>query len=340
MTDISEDRQPMPEPDSKGELLLRDQIKAAMEETRAKEAPSEEGPNETARPEGSRDAAGRSEKPESVPQGAQKEPEAATLPVKPPARWSQASKTKFGALDRDLQQEILRREGEMERATANVDEERALGRQVRALAAPYEAILRAENATPVLAFRDYLNTAHRLRTASPEHKTAMLLQLARQFNVPLPQANGQAQTTPAFDPRALAPMIRDSVNAEFSQRIERQGIALARGEIDAFASDSAHPHLDDVAGVMAGLLDAGRADSLEDAYEQACWSIPEIRSSLIAQVEQKRAAEQKARTAAAKRASGSITGAPGHAGPANGAGVERSLRDELRANLRAAQGRI
>lgn len=203
------------EPTSKGELLLRDQIKAAMEETRSKDVPATETATEPRASPGTdaaRDLGGRFSKTDRAGAEPPNDPTPTKVDVKPPARWSSDAKTKFASLDSGLQQEILRRETEMERAAAHIDDERALGRQIREMSAPYEAILRAENATPALAYRDYLNTAYQLRTASPQQKAAMLLALARQFNVPLASASGPAQAVPAFDPRSLGPMIRDTVN--------------------------------------------------------------------------------------------------------------------------------
>ena len=96
---------------------------------------------------------------------------------------------------------------------------------------------------------------------------------------------------------------------------------------------------------MAALLNSGAAQTYQEAYEKAIWADPDIRSGLLSQqqreAEEKRNAEAKARTDAAKRAAGSVTGSPGGVRPTNGSGTgHSSLRDEIRANLAASTGRV
>jgi hypothetical protein len=61
---------------------------------------------------------------------------------------------------------------------------------------------------------------------------------------------------------------------------------------------------------MADLLEAGKAQSLEQAYEMAIWMRPDVRQTLIEQqrIEAQRNYEQQQRTQRAKTASVSVKG--------------------------------
>jgi hypothetical protein len=256
-------------------------------------------------------------------------------------------KEKFAALPEDVQAEITRRETEAHRRISSNDDERTFGRQFRDALAPYQAVLTAEGAQPIDAFKQFLNIAYIMRTGTAEQKLAALQQTAQIYNVPLGQL---LQQQPASDPR-LEPLqqrldrIERERQAEIQQR-QAQESSIIHSEIDTFAASPGHDHFEAVKLRMGHLLESGLAKDLQDAYDQACWSDPAIRSTLAAAQAQseneKRLADQKAKTDAARRAAGSVTGAPGGAKPlSNGASdPSRDLREELRANLRAAQGRV
>jgi hypothetical protein len=100
-------------------------------------------------------------------------------------------------------------------------------------------------------------------------------------------------------------------------------------EIEAFRADPAHPHFDAVHAHMGQLLETGAAPDLESAYHAAVAMNPALRST-AASAEPQRTQEDK--TAAARRASASVTGSPGQSGSPR----PMSLRDELAEGLRSA----
>ena len=96
--------------------------------------------------------------------------------------------------------------------------------------------------------------------------------------------------------------------------------------ITEFSSNEAYPHFEQVRESMAQLLQGGVAESLEDAYNKAAWSNPEIRSSLIQSEEAKRIKNQAGIARSAKSKASSIHGSPsGAETPA----TELSIRDQL-----------
>ena len=84
--------------------------------------------------------------------------------------------------------------------------------------------------------------------------------------------------------------VQDQQNAMFAQ------LAEFRDAVDG-DGDKTHPHFQEVYGVMAGLLQSGRAADLEAAYDQAVLTVPEHMDSVV----QKRL-EEKAKEEADQRA--------------------------------------
>ena len=139
--------------------------------------------------------------------------------------------------------------------------------------------------------------------------------------------------------------VQQMVERTLQVQMQRQEGQQLQTEIEAFASDPGHIHFETVKPVMAALLESGAAKDLKDAYDQAVWARPDIRSTLVppqsVNTEEKRLAEIKAKAEKAKQAGSSITGGPGAAGELNGAGnPNRSLRDTIRAAINEAQGRV
>ena len=269
---------------------------------------------------------------QGVPQGAQA--------IKPPEGWSAPMKAKFAELSPEVQAEIDRREKDMHKRLTAQDGERTLGKSIREAAAPYQAILAAEQADPVAAFKQFLNYAYIMRTGTPEQKQMALLNVARQYNIQLASpSQGQLQ---GHDPRYETlqqeiDRIKQERLQESTQR-QQQEQQLLTGEIEAFQAAPGHEHFETVRTAMGHLLEAGLAENLQEAYDKSVRMQGLVPSAPSAD-EQRRREQEK--VDAAKRASGSVTGAPGGAKP-NGSvpSSDRSLREEIRANLRAASGRV
>jgi hypothetical protein len=134
----------------------------------------------------------------------------------------------------------------------------------------------------------------------------------------------QAHQPAAVDPNAIAASVRDQIRAE---QIQEE----ANRSIKQFGSDPKNQFFENVRQDMTRLLQAGAAESLEDAYDKACWANPEIRNLLIKQQAPAAASDPSAKVAAAtqaRAASKSITGSPIPNASAKGPSV--SLEDEIR----------
>lgn len=275
-------------------------------------------------------------------QQAQQTQTGAVLPSK---RFPAAIQAELSKLPAPVIAALNQREEQVERELTANTEERKMGAEFSKTVAPYIAQIRSEGATPISAVAELFNMAYFLRnpTITPAAKGKFLWDTARQFGADMRLGQQQAVQQP-FNPQLNA--LHQQVNG-LQQQLKQQedGKKAAEQEavnsqIAAFRADSAaHPHFEAVALDMAAMIGAGRAANLQEAYDKAVYANPEIRSIVMATeaqvAEQKRVADQKAKADAAKRAGGSVRGGPGKGATKDGKVVQKSLRDELIANLRS-----
>lgn len=275
-------------------------------------------------------------KPDAKPADTQK-------PTLAPHMWSAAAQAEFANASPVIKAEIARREADIHKEFTKQDGERQLGRQFRQIAEPYAAMIQAEGGNPVNAFKGYLETTRILRQGDPATKVQLVKQLCQQFGV-----NLEAVTNP--DAPKIDPMVQNLHNELQQLKAERQQLAYQaqnqeqsklQSQIEAFGADPANVHFEAVKPAMAALLSGGQAATLQEAYDQALWVRPDIRSGLldqqIAAREAKRVADAKAKADAARRASGSVIGSPGLGASIDPQAGKRTLREELEANMASSR---
>src|SRR5262245_41858314 len=273
--------------------------------------------------------------------------------LKAPASWKADLRQHWKAISPEVQQEIHRREREVDVRMQENAQLRRFAQKFNDIAEPYRAIMQAEGADPFTAFADYLKSAQLLRNGAPMDKARMVAQLIQHFGVPvqaldqyLEQAirggatwnqQGQVGATSSNavqQPQQFRDPRVDQLLANMEAR-ERAGVAH---EANAFAADPKHEFFDDVRLTMADVMDAaakrGVQLSLEDAYERACQIEPEVRKVL-----QQRAAtgnaSQAARTlAAARHAASSLPSQSAAPAPkTNGQSAPGTVREAILASI-------
>lgn len=256
-----------------------------------------------------------------------------------PEGVSPSIRAKWNEISPDIQKAITDREQQFHRELTKQDAERTTGRSFQELVMPYAAQMRAEGAEPLQAVKSLLNTAYVLRSGTPAQKTQLLLETARQFGVNLSQAQqGQPQVHPVIQQL-------QQKQADLEARLQRESDLKTQQEqaglnslVETFAADPKNIHFNAVKGHMIALLNSDLAKDLQDAYDQAVYARPDIRSTILGQqsadLEAKRVAEKKAKAEAAKRASTSIRGAPGMVANKNGQIAHSNLRDSIAASWR------
>lgn len=273
------------------------------------------------------------------------DPKPAVPVVRAPQSLKGELKAKFSELAPEWQTEIDRLEREAKKQIQTNGEAANFGRSLYAEIQPYEAMIRAEGGTPQGAVRDLLRTAYVLRSGTPAQKQQAIMGVAQQFGIDL---SGIAQgQVPQVDPNVAAlhqevERLKRERQQEVQQRTHQETTQV-QSAIEKFASDPKHEHFDDVRVHMGVLMETGAADTLENAYEQACWANPTIRQKLIqsqqAEAEAKRKADERKAVEAKRNAGVSIKGAP--AAPIGAAsGKKESVGETLRRVSAQAQGRI
>lgn len=125
------------------------------------------------------------------------------------------------------------------------------------------------------------------------------------------------------DPNAIAQSVYEQIQ-------QRQIQEETNRAIKQFGDDPKNQFFENVRKDMVRLLQADAAESLEDAYDKACWANPEIRNLLIKQ-QTTAVNDPSAKVAAAtqaRAASKSITGSP--IPNASAKGPDISIEDEIR----------
>ena len=323
---------------------------AEQGDTPAADVPAEETPQE--KEDRTRDEKGRfakAQEPEAKPVEAAKAvakpetaPEVAAEPapetaLRPPPGWSPAAKVAFSNLDPAVQQAVAKREQEVNQGFAKLAEYKPIER--------FNEMAKQSGTTLDRALENYVGMETRLRQDFPAgivelcqrqgiHPVALAKQiLARNGVAPSEGQAGEVpphQTGPGID---LAP-IHQELNA-LKSYVQQQQEAGVQTEIQRFASDAKHTFFENVKADMGRLINSGYAESLEDAYEKACWANPEIRPLLIKQ--QSTVSDVSARAAAAtqaRAASRSITGSP--IPNASAKGPQSSIEDDVRAAFEAS----
>ena len=264
-------------------------------------------------------------------------------------------KEKFKDLSPDWQAEITRREADAAKVLAAQDEERLLGKRIHEAAMPYIPTIKAEGGTVEKAFADLLQTAHVLRQGTDMQKANTVAAVMQQFKVS-PQAlfsilqGGNVNTGNQFVPGAHPAVeslqqrldrLEQDRQAEVQQRQFQETQSL-QGQIEDFSTKPGHEHFERVRTRMGVLIENGLADDLEDAYQQAIYADPDIRSTLIASQANagQRQSESRVRTEAARYAGGSVSGGPGSASPLNGSAANVPIEETIRSAIRESQGRI
>jgi hypothetical protein len=200
------------------------------------------------------------------------------------------------AKDPVVMQEFIRRSDEMHRGLEQYREKAQFGDSINRAIAPYMRTIQAAGVTPDVAIQALFNADSMLRTGSQDQKIQMLHKLASDYGINIQQV-AQTQAQP-FDQNSYA--LQQKLNqlegwvAQQSQAHQERENATLNSEIERFSNDPANAHFAAVREDMAGLLQAGLASDLRDAYEKAIYANPVVRAQVLAEQQAKAEAERKA----------------------------------------------
>jgi len=260
-------------------------------------------------------------------EGAEAPPEDADPTATAPKSWKAEKADLWGKItDPGARAYIHEREQQLQQGFQKAAQVREVAEGILSEFVPYQEILQAENATPATAIRALLQTAYALRTAEPEYRKALFLQLAAQYGVDFSQGvNPQVAAA-----QAEAANLKHQRMVEQAQSGYGQEREVASAINDFAASHEFFPH---VREVMGRLMKAGLATDLESAYKLALPYVPEVAT----EVERRRvAAAQEAQREADRQRAASATrggGAPGAGAMGSGGAPQQpgSIREALEA---------
>jgi hypothetical protein len=290
-----------------------------------------------------------------------KGPQQAPAKITPPTSWSIPAKSKWDALPQEVRDAIAKREDEVSSGFRDYAALKPFAERAKQSGTTLANVLQSYTAIEDMLRSDqragFLQIAQNMRLT--QHQAGQLFahlaqQLGHQFQAPATQ-NGSGGSTgdqnPGADPNILRQMLDpvvgplqqklatlESAWAQQAEAAQRQRLQMTSSVIERFRQDPAHKYYDNLERIIGDLLESGMVQRTGDpsadlatAYEKACWDNPEIRELLINERMAKAREQQQAKTAAAKRAAVSITGAPQGA-PAPGLNGSRgNVRDDVAA---------
>lgn len=319
-------------------VSIRDSLKAAIdtvEGTGAEDIPARPRDGENGRflAKGQEQAA--AQQPPQAQSREQGGEQPAAIGNRVPPGWSAEAKAQFASLPNEVQAAIAKREQEVDRGFRVLQDYKGLEEFtpiVRRAGMTHADVMRRAIDWENALIRDPVNTVLHVAKVAGVNLHALV--------------NGQtgealqrgAQAGHEFQ-RQAGPV---NVEATVEHVLRKRDTET---QVDAFLSDPANAHAEDVLDDMVALINAGRASTLQDAYDAACWMRPDIRQQLISQTAPAPVYQQHAQRAAAadqaRRASRSISGSSAP-GPTRDAarGQPTSIRDSLRDAMRFSRGQV
>lgn len=266
-----------------------------------------------------------------------------------PASWKPEVRGEWDSLKPTVQQEVLRRDREVETVLRQSAEARRLAEDFNQTVRPFEAMIRAEGSEPLRAVGKLFETAALLRTGSNAAKAQAVASMVRDFGIDLPMLNDALLGTlrpPAEDPvmRAVDQRLKPLTDALARQQSsyqyeERQAAIQAQIEIDEFfGNGDDFPHAEDLREDIADVLELnarrGRKMSLQDAYRHASMAHPTISKLVEHRKVAESIAQQNAAAQKAKNTAASVKSAP------SGSGGSEPEDDSIRGTLERVIGQV
>jgi hypothetical protein len=305
--------------------------------TSAPEAESEKS-TQTSEPEVPLDdqlsAIFRKANPDREPDGkyaAKEKPEVTTpepeLPQMP-ASWAKANEQVWKDLTPAARDIFLKREADSQKGVEQLKSQFEPLKGIAAAIEPHRALLARMGRSPEQGILGLIE-AHQKLSGPDKYRT--IVEVAQNYGIDLPRMFGPQGTRPGENS-----FIDKLVNEVRSLRAEREADKQAHvqtvqktlaSEIETFAKKPEYEHFETLKPEMAKLLVGGIADSLEDAYDKAARLNKDVWEHV--QGKSKRAAEEKSRAEAAKKAA-SLNVKSSAANTASPKALDDQLRDIYR----------
>jgi len=289
----------------------------------------------------------------AIGQPAPAQPAAQGIPA--PASFSVMAREAWAQVPAAVQQEVSRREQQMQQWANDTAPARQLGEQFWERVQPFMGAIQAEGVDPLTAVENLLQWGARMRMGTPGEKALTVANMVRAYGVSIEDldsalVNGRVpqsqQQTNGHDPQYVQQAVQQALQPLYQAALARQtqlqqaAEEHTRGEIEAFAADPKHKYFPDLRGIMADLVDVAQKNggdlSYEDAYNRAAMLHPEISKVIIAQRQGVNAHQLTAAAQRAKAAAVSVVGsAPiGNPNPSEPSSIRESIEAAIEAHSR------
>jgi len=252
--------------------------------------------------------------PEASPAAAESDPTA-----KPPGSWTPAAREHWRNTPKEVRSEVWRREREASRALTISADARRLQQDFERTMQPFLGFVAAENSTPMRAVENMMRTAATLRAGTAAQKVQLVAQTIKSFGIDLQAldsvlAGQQLPANPADEvsrqvQQALAPILHERQQSQMAAKQREQAEVTA--ELDRFASDPKNEFYNDVAPLMADLMEVasrnGQEMELTQAYQRAILIHEPVRRVIDTRKAREKAHQDTIKARAARGAASSIT---------------------------------
>ncbi len=261
---------------------------------------------------------------------------------KPPHTWSAPMAAKWETIDPEVRAEIVKRETDMFKGIEQYKGAAGFAREIQTLVRPVEADLIANKVSPQQFVGNLINAHRQLSSPqfTPVQKLAMAKQLLGTYGINLDASATTADEPEYVDPQVLAlreelHTIKSRLNGADEQAANATRSKIAQ-DIEAFATNPANAHFDEVADDIALLIrGSGGTMPLQEAYDKAVYANPVTRAKetarIAAEAVTKAAKADKERADKAKAATRGNVVTSEH--QANGTVAQGSMDDTMAATL-------
>ena len=278
--------------------------------------------------------------------------EGAAAPIQPPASMSPLAREHWATLPPVMQQEIQRREVDMQRFVNDTAQTRQVGDAFIQAIQPHMMAIQAEGVDPITAVSNLMHIGSRLRFGTPAEKANTVAQIVKAYGIDVRSLDGaldealngnrqQPQDAGAANPQYIQQLVQQQL-APFMQAAQQRQQAAAqqievstRTAMQQFASDPKNEFFNDLRGTMADMIEVaerqGMSMSLADAYQRAAMLHPDVSRVMLARQQGVNAQQL---TAAARTAKAAAVSVRGSAPVGNPNGVEpSSIRESIEAAI-------
>ena len=273
--------------------------------------------------------------------------------VRAPQAWKALAREHWAKVPSEVQQELLRREREVNQRLAQGAEHRSFYEQFHNMVKPYEPLLAADGSNPLQTAASLFQTAAALRTGAPWQRAQVAANIVRAYGVDIdmlaqaldgaPAPAGQQAQAGMRDPRVdqlIAERERERQQAAYRQQQEE---ARAAAEYQARYAQFAETHefFEDVREDMAMLVVLKGRQGVdiddEEAYKMAVNLHPELVE--IQRQREELAAATNPNGSTARSAAAAVSLKPGTASGAPKTADNSDLRAVLDEEYDRAMGR-